>query len=198
MHQGTVIRIVKNAIVVCIWITCITDAVVVRILLTGVRHIDAIICPTLLILTRQIHIWPSIEILIQSAQETIACPTNFTLASILVVSGVFADRILITDGAIQAHLVRRQTFERVVPDIARFALTFVRTLRIVADRIGPTARGSIRALIPILASLTLHRTLERSRRKSFIVNSNVSRWAGITAESRNLVSTPHTHITWFN
>jgi hypothetical protein len=81
VDERAVVGAVENAIVISIRIACIAQAIAIGVLLTRIWNTRAVVGSAACIRATEIVIWPSIEILVNGTEKTIACPSNAALAS---------------------------------------------------------------------------------------------------------------------
>ncbi len=82
-NKRAVVRCVGDAIVIGVVVAGVTHAIVVCVLLSGVGRVRAIVPLALLVLTSQVHVGPSVQVTIGTAQFSVSGPTHFALANVV-------------------------------------------------------------------------------------------------------------------
>ena len=82
--QGAVVRSVWDPVVVCVLIAGVSDPVHVRVLLSRVGRVGAIVPPALDVLAGQVPVRPAVEVAVRAADLAVASPAHLALADVVV------------------------------------------------------------------------------------------------------------------
>lgn len=183
VHQGTVVGAIHDTIVVSIRVTRIADAIVIRILLTRIRHQRAVVHLTTRLCAVQLVVWPAIEIPVGATERAIACPAQFTFATVRERAHVLALGMLIADGAVRTDARNGLTDSGAIHSEASVASTLVRSFGVHTVRVSSAINAHRIALIDVCAGLATEEVVPERGANPLSVLPVKARWTRVALES---------------